>query len=314
MSVAIPFVAQLSTQDKQAWLDSLNAALPGHQVLPLELLTSDQCAAAEVAIVANPNVADLAQLSSLQWVQSLWAGVERLLFETQGASFAIVRMADPQLAETMAEAVLAWTLYLHRDMPRYRAQQAARIWQQHPLPLPSQRKIGLLGLGNLGKVAAKRLVQQGFAVCGWSRSQSAIAGVTTFSGEQGLVQLLQQSNILVCLLPLTDQTHGLLNRKTLGLLPKGASLINFARGPIVDMEALICYLDRQHLSHAVLDVFDEEPLRSQSSLWSHPYITILPHISAPTNKQTASLIAAYNINRFLLSGEIPQSVDRHLGY
>ena len=179
MRVVIPFLTQL-TDDGKAWLDALRTALPDHDVLPLEQLSAGQCAAAEVAIVVNPDPADLAALPNLKWVQSLWAGVERLLAETQGCQFAIVRMIDPQLAETMAEAVLAWTLYLHRDMPSYRMQQTARIWRQHPLPLPGQRTVGLLGLGNLGEAAAKKLVQQGFTVCGWSRSEADLEGVDTF--------------------------------------------------------------------------------------------------------------------------------------
>ncbi|MEO1122951.1 MAG: glyoxylate/hydroxypyruvate reductase A [Cyanobacteria bacterium J06635_15] len=310
----IPFVAQLTVEDEQAWLEALSAALPNHDILPIETLTTAQRSSAEVAVVANPRSADLTTLPNLKWVQSLWAGVERLLAETQGADFAIVRMTDPQLAATMAEAVLAWTLYLHRDMPRYRAQQAAQIWQPQPLPLPTQRTVGLLGLGSLGKAAAKKLVQQGFTVFGWSRSRVDIEGVTTVTGKQGFADLLRRSTILVCLLPLTSETQGLLDHETLNLLPTGASLINFARGPIVEIAALVAHLNTRHLSHAVLDVFDEEPLPPQSPLWSHPNITVLPHISAPTNKQTASLITADHINKFLSNGEIPPGVDRSLGY
>lgn len=314
MSRVIPFLAELTHDEKTAWLEALRKALPTYEVAPLGELTATQRASAEVAIVANPDPTDLSALPNLKWLQSLWAGVERLLAETSEANFAIVRMTDPQLAETMAEAVLAWTLYLHRDMPRYRAQQVARMWRQHPLLLPGQRTVGLLGLGNMGKLAAKRLVQQGFPVCGWSRSQANIKGVATFSSDEGFTQVLQRSLILVCLLPLTSQTRGLLNHKSLALLPQGASLINFARGPILNTAALIDHLNRGHLYHAVLDVFDEEPLPLQSLLWSHPGITVLPHISAPTNKQTASLIVAHNIDRFFATREIPISVDRRLGY
>lgn len=314
MRTPIPFAAQLVTSEKKAWLAALQAVLPDHDVLLLEELTAEKRGLVEVAIAANPNPAHLSALPNLKWVQSLWAGVETLVAETQGAQFAIVRMTDPQLAETMAEAVLAWTLYLHRDMPRYRAQQTARIWQPHPVPLTHQRTVGLLGLGNLGKAAAKRLVQQRFTVLGWRRSHRPTEGIETFCGSDGLSQVLGNSHILVCLLPLTDDTHGLLTHEKLALLPKGASLINFARGPIIDTAALINLLDSKHLSHAVLDVFDEEPLPPHSPLWDHPAITVLPHISAPTNKQTAAAIAASNIRRFLSKGEIPFHVDRTLGY
>ena len=314
MKTVIPLVTQLPTAETAAWLAALKPALPDCTVVLATDLTAEQRTAVEVAIAANPDPADLLALPRLQWVQSLWAGVERLVAETAGAELAIVKMSDPQLAATMAEAVLAWTLYLHRDMPRYQAQQRAQIWQQHFLPLPSQRTIGLLGLGTLGTRAAEQLVQQGFTVCGWSRTARAIAGVETFAGEAGLNDVLQRSQIVVCLLPLTKTTHHLLNPKTLALLPPEAALINFARGAIVDTDALVENLDRGHLSHAVLDVFDTEPLPPQSPLWHHPKITVLPHIAAPTNKQTAAWVAADNINRFLTHGEIPRSVNRHLGY
>ncbi|MEL6322175.1 MAG: glyoxylate/hydroxypyruvate reductase A [Cyanobacteria bacterium J06626_14] len=314
MKAVIPFVAQLIDAEESAWLKALQIALPDYRLIRLEELTREQCGTAEVAVVANPNPQDLGALPNLKWVQSLWAGVERLVAETQGANFAIVRMMDPQLAKTMAEAVLAWTLYLHRDMPRYRAQQAAQIWQHHPLSLASQRTIGVLGLGNLGRAAATKLVQQEFKVCGWSRSPAAIPSVETFHGEEGLTQVLQRANILVCLLPLTENTLGLLNHRTLAQLPQNASLINFARGPILDSDALIEHLDSGYLSHAVLDVFKEEPLPSQSPLWSHSAITVLPHISAPTNKQTAAHIVAANLNQFFDKRKIPPSVDRTLGY
>lgn len=314
MSKIVPLVTQLSSDEAAAWLAALRPVLPEYDIRMLDELTAEQRATVEVAIAANPDPTELATLPALKWVQSLWAGVERLVATTRDANFAIVRMTDPQLAQTMAEAVLAWTLYLHRDMPRYRTQQAARIWQQHPLPLPAARTVSILGLGHLGKLAAQRLLQQGFTVCGWSRSPTSLEGVNTFSGPTGLTDMVQRSHILICLLPLTHKTQGLLNRETLALLPPGAALINFARGPIVETEALIAHLDSQHLSHAVLDVFDEEPLPPQSPLWSHPGITVLPHISAPTNKPTAADIVAQNLNQFFVAGEIPASVDRALGY
>ena len=314
MRPVIPFVARLPINEKQAWFDALRNALPNCDVLLLEDLIDAQCSGVAVAIAFNPDPTHLSALPNLKWIQSLWAGVEQLLAETQNANFAIVRMIDPQLAETMSEAVLAWTLYLHRDMSRYRAQQDARIWQQHPLLHPSQQTVGVLGLGKLGKSAVKTLAHYGFTVCGWGRSPTSIAGVDTYDGEDGLAAVLRRSTILICLLPLTNQTCGLLSNEALTLLPKGASLINFARGPIVDTDALLRHLNCGHLSHAVLDVFDEEPLPQESPLWSHPNITVLPHISAPTNKQTASKVVADNINQFLITGEIPPSVDRILGY
>ena len=145
-------------------------------------------------------------------------------------------MVDPELARTMAEAVLAWTLYLHRDMPAYLAQQQARQWRQLPYIPPSARRIGLLGLGVLGEAAARTLHRAGFTVQGWSRTAEAIdglAGLATFSGSDGLTAMARQTDILVCLLPLTDQTRHLVDAALLQSMPAGSCLINFGRGALV---------------------------------------------------------------------------------
>lgn len=314
MSRVIPFVAQLDDDETALWLKVLSDALPDYRVVAFDHVGQDERADIEVAIVADPDPADLALLPKLKWVQSLWAGVERLMAELPDAKFDIVRLTDPQLATDMSEAALAWTLYLHRDMPVYRAQQQRKIWKHHELPLPSQRCAGILGLGKLGTMAAKRLAGNGFEVCGWSRSKAEIEGVKTFAGPDGLGEVLKRSDFLIVLVPLTGQTRGLLNAETLAMLPEGASVINFSRGPVIDDQALLAALDRGHLKHAVLDVFDVEPLPQDSGLWEHPKITVLPHISARTNYYTASLLAAGNIHRFFETGTMPTVVDKSLGY
>jgi len=314
MSTVIAFISRIDDDDQRKWVRALQAALPDQRIVTIDEMSDEDKHRAEVAIVANPDPMDLSQLPNLKWVQSLWAGVERMISELPDTTFSIVRMTDPQLAATMAEAVLAWTLYLHRDMPRYREQQSQKLWLQHDVPLPGERTVGLLGLGHLGQCAAAKLVGQDFRVCGWRRSASHVEDVEMFSGDEGLDQVLAQTDILVCLLPLTDQTRGLLNAKRLAMLPQDAALINFARGPIVDDAALIESLDSEHLRHAVLDVFDSEPLPTDNPYWNNPKVTVLPHISAPTNRTTASIIAADNIRTFLQTSHIPAGVDRETGY
>ncbi|WP_136659040.1 glyoxylate/hydroxypyruvate reductase A [Nitratireductor sp. XY-223] len=314
MNTTIPFVARTDEDDRDTWLEALGTAMPSYRIKPFEELSEDDRAAARVAIVADPDPADLALLPNLEWVHSLWAGVERIVAELPVDGPKIVRLEDPQMAKTMAEAVLAWTLYLHRDMPLYRRQQEAREWKMHELPLPSQRNVGILGLGNLGRVAAGRLLEQEFNVCGWSRSGTRMEGVETFGGSEGLDRLLAKADIIVVLMPLTGETRGLLDASRLSGMKPGASLINFARGPIVDTRALLEQLDRGHLNHAVLDVFDREPLPHDSPLWSHPAVTVLPHISGPTNRTTASAIVARNIAAYFANGTIPDGVDRLRGY
>jgi len=314
MSTIIAFISRIDDDDQRKWLRALQDALPAHRIVTIDEMSDDDKHRAEVAIVANPDPLDLSRLPNLKWVQSLWAGVERMVGELPDTTFSIVRMTDPQMAATMAEAVLAWTLYLHRDMPLYHSQQNQKLWRQHDVPLPGERTVGLLGLGHLGQRAAAKLVGQDFHVCGWRRSACHVDGVQTFYGDGGLDEMLAQTDILICLLPLTDQTRGLLNAKRLAMLPQGAALINFARGPIIDDSALIESLNNGHLRHAVLDVFTTEPLPAQSPYWDHPNVTVLPHISAPTNRTTASAIAADNIETFLKTGSIPAGVDRETGY
>lgn len=314
MSETIPFLARSDDSDRFTWIAALGAAMPEHQIKRFEDLTEAERLVAKVAVVADPDPAELARLPNLIWIHSLWAGVERIVEELPLDGPIIVRLQDPQMAKTMAEAALAWTLYLHRGMPRYRRQQEDRVWREHPLPLPSERTVGILGLGVLGRVAASRLLQQEFRVCGWSRSGTRMDNVETFSGPGELDQLLSACDIVVVLMPLTAETRNLLDGGRLSAMRKGASLINFARGPIVDTKALIEHLDSGHLDHAVLDVFDEEPLPQEHPLWSHPRVTVLPHISGPTNRTTASAIVAQNIKAFFETGKVQQGVDRARGY
>ncbi|MEM9104588.1 MAG: glyoxylate/hydroxypyruvate reductase A [Pseudomonadota bacterium] len=314
MKTVIPFVAQTHEQDRQTWTAALGKAMPDCEIKAYGALSDEERLAATVAIVADPDPTELARLPNLVWIHSLWAGVERIVSELPVDGPTIVRLEDPQMAKTMAEAVLAWTLYLHRDMPRYRLQQVQKVWQENPLPLPSERTVGLLGLGVLGRVAAAKLLEQEFRVCAWSRSGMTMDGIETFAGEAELDHVLGQSDIVVVLMPLTQETRGLLNANSLSAMKKGASLINFARGPIIDSAALIGHLDSGHLDHAVLDVFDVEPLPQNSPLWDHPKITVLPHISGPTNRATASAIVAGNLRTYLETGTVPDGVDRARGY
>lgn len=310
----IALVTRQSPEAEQAWLETLRGAMPDELVVPVRNMSDEDRANVDIAIVANPNPADLRLLQNLKWVHSLWAGVERLVIELEGFERPIVRLVDPKLAETMAEAVLAWTLYLSRDMPAYAVQQRQHLWYQRDYRAACDTRVGLLGLGALGSAAAQMLRLVGFNVSGWSRNPKDVTGVSAFSGEDGLQQLLGQSDILVCLLPLTPETTGLLNAERLSLLPNGASLINFARGKIVVTGDLTQGLDSGAIRHAVLDVFETEPLEGSSPLWSHPGVTVLPHISAPTNAHTAAAIVAGNIIRYRSCGELPAVIDFSRGY
>ena len=314
MTPPIPFIATTDPDQEAAWVAELQATLPEERIVALRALSDDERKAATIAIVANPDPDHLRALPQLRWVHSVWSGVERLVADLGETPLKIVRLVDPQLACTMAEAVLAWTLFLHREMPAYAQAQQQRLWQPRPYVRPEQRKVGLLGLGALGTASALRLLANGFRVCGWSRGPKTLPGVECFSGDGGLGTMLEQTDILVCLLPLTPDTRGLLDARRLARLPPGASLINFARGPIVVDEDLRAALDRGQLEHAVLDVFAAEPLPDDRWPWRHPRVTVLPHCSAPTDCQSAARIVAANVRHYRASGELPACVDRARGY
>ncbi|WP_430259913.1 2-hydroxyacid dehydrogenase [Neorhizobium sp. IRS_2294] len=310
----IALVTRMTADVEQLWLTALSQKLPVETIIPFRELDEASREKVDIAIVANPDPADIAQLPGLQWIHSVWAGVERLVGELGDSRLPLVRLVDPQLSRTMAEAVLAWTYYLFRDMPAYAQFQRQRVWQQLAYRRPEQVTVGLLGLGALGAASAARLKEAGFNVIGWSRAAKSLEGVETFHGEQGLDQLLSRPEILVCLLPLTGETKGLLDGDRLSMMPKGASLMNFARGPIVVTDALIAALGSGAMKHAVLDVFDVEPLPADHALWDHPAITVLPHISAPTDRETAAAIVAGNILTYRETGALPSTVDLARGY
>ena len=310
----IPFVSTLNQTDENAWLQALSKWMPNEKILPLNRLNDQARQAVDIAIVANPAPEDLQTLPNLIWVHSVWAGVEKMLQSPMSHPFSIVRLVDPKLSQTMAEAVLAWTLYLHRDMPEYAAQQAKAVWQSLPYVSASDRTVGVLGLGQLGKEAALFLAKFGFNVLAWSRSQKTIDQIETFSASEGLDAVLGRSDILVCLLPHTPATDKLLSFENLSKLKPGAKLINFARGKIIDDEALLYELNRGHIQHAVLDVFAYEPLPASHTFWTHPKVTVLPHISAPTTVQSASEIVAQNIRNYRHLRVLPDTVNAQLGY
>ena len=325
----IAFVGRIDSDEQAIWLKTLSPLMPNERIVPFADLTDEERSLCDVAIVANPEPSDLLALPNLKWVQSLWAGVEKMMQglslyrqslhgtssqETSSQMFSVVRLTTPSLSETMSEAVLAWTLFLHRDMYIYGKQQAEKQWLQRTMVVAKDRRIGMLGLGALGKSSAQRLADNGFTVSGWSRHPKDIDNIQCFHGDDGLVTLLEQSDILVCLLPLTPETTGLLNQQTLSHLPNGASVINFARGPIIDDGALMQKLEERSVSHAVLDVFVEEPLPVSHPYWNNEHVTVLPHITAPTNPYSTSQMVAENILRYRESGVIPPVVDPSQGY
>ncbi|MGB5867389.1 MAG: glyoxylate/hydroxypyruvate reductase A [Arcobacteraceae bacterium] len=314
MKKIIPFVSNCDEESTLLWLKYLQESMKEYEIVLFKDLSQSQIQNADTAIVANPKPSEISQMTKLKWVQSLWAGVEKLLLDIPHATFQIARMTDPVLSQTMADSVLAWTLYLHKNMPLYKKQQNQKIWKQHIELLPEEKNVLVLGLGKLGIASVDKLKENGFSVSGWSRSKKEIHGVKTYHGDEGLHKVLKNADIVVCLLPLTNQTKNLIDKKKLDLLQPNSSIINFARGAIIDYDYLLEKLEKSELSHAVLDVFEKEPLDKNSPLWNNENITILPHISAPTNMKSASKIASQNIYNYYDKGIFPDFVDTKKGY
>ena len=294
--MAITFLNRLAPDAQTRWLEALRAALPG------ETITAEPSHATEIAIVANPGRGVLASLPNLAFVQSAWAGVDSLLDDPSLPRVPIARLVDPALAAQMAQATAAHVLYLHRQVPAYAAQQRRGLWRQLPQPPAAERRIGFLGYGELAGVAANLLESIGFQTYGWSRRLG------------DLNTLLATSDIIVNLLPLTDHTRGILSAPAFARMKRGAAIVNLARGAHVVEEDLIAALDAGQLSHAVLDVFEAEPLERKHPFWSHPQITVTPHVAAITAPVSASAVIAANIARFR-AGQPPEGlVNRKAGY
>jgi glyoxylate/hydroxypyruvate reductase A len=307
----IAFVAQGETSGR--WLPRISAALPQDRVV-LWPEVGDP-AQVEVALVAKPPPGALARMPRLKLIQSLWMGVDGLLGDrTLPREVPIARLIDPGMVAAMNETVLARVLDWHRHLYRYRAQQARCEWSPLPQYMASERTVGLLGLGELGCDAAAKLLALGFQVCGWSRRPKEIAGVASFHGERGLSEVLARSSVLVCLLPLTDATRGILNARTLAQLPEGSCVVNVARGAHVVARDLVAALDSGRIAHAYLDVFETEPLPADHPYWTHPSVSVTPHVAALTEPRTALGKVIANIER-VRRGERPEAlVDVSAGY
>jgi glyoxylate/hydroxypyruvate reductase A len=302
-----------TTAQPERWLGPLGAALPDDEIVVYPEIGDP--AAIECAIVAVPPPGVLTGLPNLRLIQSLWVGVESLLGDpTLPQDVPLARLVDAGMTETMTETVLQHVLNAHRDYEEYRAQQREGVWRQLHQVRAQERRVGFLGLGELGAAAARTLVGLNFAVAGWSRRPKELAGIETFSGAEGLLPFLGRTDILVCLLPLTTETRGIIDARTLAALPRGATLINLARGGHVIDDDLLTALDSGQLGRAVLDVFNTEPLPPDHPYWAHPRVVVMPHVAAETDPATATAQVVENLRRLRAGEPLRNVVDRAAGY
>ena len=297
----------------EPWRDALTAAIPD-----LDVRNWDQAgdpAEIEFALVWLPPQGALRRFPNLKAILNLGAGVDALLKDPDlPKGVPIVRMVDEDLATCMAEYVLLHVLRYHREQPALDAQQRAKEWRIIASPAAGRRRVGIMGLGAMGGAAARHLLAVGFDVASWTRRARALPGVEAFHGADGFAPFLARTEILVCLLPLTPETRGILNRDLFRRLPRGAYLINAGRGGHQVEADILRALDEGHLAGATLDVFATEPLPPASPFWTHPKVTVTPHNASITNPRSAVRHVVESIRRVRAGEPLRHVVDPAVGY
>ena len=269
----------------------------------------------EFVLCWNHPSGELTKYKNLRCIASLGAGVDHLTHDPKlPDGVPVTRIVEHSMAQSMSEYVVLSALNFCRRFDAYRSDQDQRHWQPRRPRLAADTPIGIMGLGQLGSDAAQKLSYLGFTVLGWSRTLKNIDGVQCFAGEDGLENFLSRSQILICMLPLTPSTKGILNRKTFSQLPDGAYVINVARGQHLVENDLIEALDSDRLAGACLDVFDVEPLPASHPFWSHPKIKVTPHISSITFPKAVAPQIIENYRRAKTGRPLQNVVDLKRGY
>ncbi|GMH32600.1 hypothetical protein BSKO_00434 [Bryopsis sp. KO-2023] len=260
----------------------------------------------------------LKRFSNLKGIQLTAAGADSVFSDRDfPRNVPVARLVEPVMGERMADWVLWGVLNSHRDMDFYYKAQMDRRWVgnvDHEYARSDDFSVGIMGLGALGTAVAKKIRGAGYSVRGWSKSLKSMEGVDSFHGQDQLLDFVRGCNFLVCLLPLTKDTKGIVSREVLSVLPKGSTFMNAGRGDLAKEEDLLWALDEGHVKHCILDVFSQEPLPESSRLWAHPGVRITPHVAAlsPTVAFTAKIMENY---RRCLNGEkMLNTVDFESGY
>lgn len=300
MTLRVLLAGRFDADEREAWWQALRAAAPECAWSRDDALFAAE--AIDAAVVANPEPGVLAHLPRLRFVQSLWAGVEKLLADaTLPRHVPLARMVDPAMSAAMAETAAWAVLGLHRRCFDYAAQQARAQWLQHAQRRADEINVLVLGAGQMGGAVSARLSSLGYRVAGWR-------------ARDGTAPPLATAEIVINLLPLTPSTRGLLDARFFAALRRGASLVNLARGAHVVDADLLAALDAGHLQRAVLDVFSTEPLPADHAYWRHPRVTVLPHVAALTDLRSASRVVAANLRALARGEPLRHLVDRARGY
>jgi glyoxylate/hydroxypyruvate reductase A len=296
----------------QAWRDTFAQQLPDLEIR----IFPDNGDPAEVEYLAfiRPDFGIIPELPNLKAMFSRSAGVEAFIHHPRLPQVPLGKIEPSGGDPMMTEYTVMHVLRFHREMPKYQQAQANKEWLRTRIVRPEERRVGFLGLGLMATAPALILQQLGFPVSAWVRSPRQVEGIRMFHGEDQLEPFLKQTDIVVCLLPLTRETDGILCARTFAMMPRGAMVINIGRGGHVVDADLIAALDSGQLSYAALDALKPEPLPPESPLWTHPKVTVMPHVARrPTVAQLVTEIAA-NINSIEAGGGLLQQIDMNTGY
>jgi len=297
------------------WEGQIQAADPS---LVIKVHGRDEYAPDDVdyALSFRPPPGLFKSLPNLKAVFSLGAGVDGFLLDSSYPRHVpLVRFVNKWLTLEMAQYTVLHTLMHHRQQRMFDAFQKARQWRQGiPQRKTADTRVGILGLGEIGQMAGERLRDLGFPVAGWSRTKKDVAGIESFAGDADLKPFLARTDILTCLLPLTPATRGILNAQAFAAMPLGAAVINAARGGHLVERDLIAALDSNHLSGATLDVFETEPLPEDNPLWTHPKVTVTPHVAGLTDPREAARFVIDNMGKVERAEQLCDVVDFERGY
>ncbi len=294
-------------EDMEVWSNGLKNAMPE---MDIKVYPDDgDVNEVEFAIVWKHPRGILKKYPNLKAILSLGAGVDHIISDPDlPEGLPIIRLVDKKLTHEMCLHSLHWVLHFHSDQYLYRSQQLKRQWIQQSSIQTEDRTIGIMGLGNIGRSIGELLVNQGFNVIGWgANKKSSITGIQYYFGQEQLSDFLSNTNILINVLPLTSNTANILTKNELSLLPKDSFIINIGRGGIIDEDDLLVLLDEGHIKAVALDVFAQEPLPENNSLWEHPSVYITPHIAGQSNPNSAAQTISENIH-LIQKGELPYPI------
>ena len=309
----MPVVIVTDFANPEPWINALKKADPEVEVIMHDDLQDRS--QVEFALAWNHPPGIFMTFPNLKTISSMGAGVDHLLKDQNiPAQVNIVRIIDPLLSQDMYEFALAVIMNRMKNLGLFRENQQQKIWKKKRYQRIADARVGVMGTGIIGNHVAENLAKVGFSVSGWSRSEGQPTPCKKYFGQNQLEAFLNNTDILISLLPLTPETRGILNKNTLGMLPAGAWVVNLGRGPLLVDEDLINLLDSGHLAGANLDVFHREPLPEDHPFWLHPKVNITPHIASLTDPESVAPQIIENYRRTLQNQPLLNPVDRKKGY